>query len=110
MPDIRDLVLFVLTLGNAVANVALWLRKPGEDAGQQVQTLRTETREVTGELRGRLGVMEERVRHLPDADEVMELKSQLSGIRERLSGLDDTAKNTRAAVQRIEDFLRHHSK
>jgi ElaB/YqjD/DUF883 family membrane-anchored ribosome-binding protein len=110
MPDIRDLVLFALTLGNLVANIALWLRKPGEDAGQAVQTLRSETRESISSLRGRADVMEERVKHMPTTDELTELEGQFSAIRERLVGLDDTTKNTRAAVQRIEDYLRRSGK
>lgn len=83
------------TVVQTLAIVALWLRKPGENA-----------REAVAQLRGRVDVIEERVKHMPTSEELRELEGQLSGIRERLSGLDDTAKNTRAAVQRIEDFLR----
>jgi ElaB/YqjD/DUF883 family membrane-anchored ribosome-binding protein len=102
-----SVILFLLTIANVVANIALWLRKPGEDAGQAVNGLRTEVRETIAGVKGRVDVMEERVRHMPTSEELRELEGQLSGIRERLTGLDDTAKNTRAAVQRIEDFLRH---
>lgn len=99
-------VLFALTILNAVVSAVLWMRKPGEDAGQAVSGLRTEVREAIAGVKGRVDVMEERVRHMPTSEELRELEGQLSGIRERLTGLDDTAKNTRAAVQRIEDFLR----
>lgn len=110
MPDIQTAILFALTIMNAAANVALWLRKPGEDAGQAVQTLRTEVREALGRQGATLGVLEERVRHLPDGDELAAMKAELAGIRERLGGMGDVVTNTRAAVQRIEDFLRQHSK
>lgn len=96
----------LLALANTVGVVALWLRKPGEAAGEQVQALRNAVNEALALLKGRVDVIEERVRHMPTSEELRELEGQLSGIRERLSGLDDTAKNTRAAVQRIEDFLR----
>jgi ElaB/YqjD/DUF883 family membrane-anchored ribosome-binding protein len=105
-PEIAYLSI-ALHAGQAVALVVLWLRKPGESAGEEVQRLRSQTNESIALLKGRLDVIEERVRHMPTSEELRELEGQLSGIRERLAGLDDTAKNTRAAVQRIEDFLRH---
>lgn len=91
-----------------LAIAALWLRKPGEDAGAAVAALRGEAREAIAGTRGRLDVLEERVSHMPTSEEFHEVKGQLDGIRERLMGLDDTAKTTRSTVQRIEDFLREN--
>ena len=84
----------VLTLS---MGAVMWLRKPGEDAGAKVIA-----------LNGRVDVMEERVKHMPTAEKLSELESEVSGIGAQLRGIEDTAKTTRATVQRIEDFLREN--
>lgn len=86
-----------LDVAQTLAVVVLWLRKPGEDAGAKVIA-----------LNGRVDVMEERVRHMPTAEKLSELESEVSGIGAQLRGIEDTAKTTRATVQRIEDFLREN--
>lgn len=92
--DLSDWRLW-LAVGQTLAIVGLWLRKPGESAGEAV-TL----------LRGRVDVMEERMKHMPTTTELAELLTQLAAIRERLNGFADMAENTRKLVHRIEDFLR----
>ena len=88
---------FWLDVAQTLAVVVLWLRKPGEDAGAKVIA-----------LNGRVDVMEERVKHMPTAEKLSELESEVSGIGAQLRGIEDTAKTTRATVQRIEDFLREN--
>lgn len=91
-------------LAQTLAVVALWLRKPGEDASQKV----VELSQQATKLNGRVDVMEERVKHMPTAAKLSELESEVSGISAQLAGIEDTAKTTRATVQRIEDFLREN--
>ncbi len=88
---------FWLDVAQMVAIAALWLRKPGEDATARV-----------GKLEGQLQVIEERIRHMPTADELTELEGTVKSIAAQLDAMQDNVKNTRAAVQRIEDFLRNN--
>lgn len=74
---------------------ALWLRKPGEQAGEKVVA-----------MEARVGVIEERIRHMPTADELTELEGTVKAIDAKLGGMDDAVKTTRSAVVRIEEFLR----
>lgn len=89
-----------------IGMVALWLRRPGEDASSAVASLKADTSQSVTDLRGRIDVLSERVRHMPSSEELASLRGEMHGIRERLGGLEDTAKTTRSTVQRIEDFLR----
>lgn len=97
-----------LDIAQTVAVVVLWLRKPGEDAKSELATLREGTKRAQGELASRVGIVEERLRHMPTTEQLRELEAELSGIKARLEGLDDVAKTTRNTVQRIEDFLREN--
>lgn len=78
-----------------LALLLLWVRKPGENALQ-----------VLPNLDSRLQVLEERVRHMPTADELTELEGTVKAIQAQLGGMQETAKATREAVTRIEIFLR----
>lgn len=75
----------------------LWLRKPGEDAKGELE-----------KLSAKLSVFEERIKHMPTLDELTALEGNFKAIAAKLEHMEDTVKNTRAGVQRIEDFLRAH--
>jgi hypothetical protein len=102
-----SLVLFVLTLGNTLAAVLLWLRKPGQDASAEIVKFKTSVAETDGVLKGRLDVLEERVKHMPTSDELREVEGQLGAMRAQIGGVVDTVQSTRSAVIRIEEFLRN---
>lgn len=84
----------VISVGNVLATVALWLRKPGTDAADAVSG-----------LAGRLDVLEERVKHMPTEDDMQEVRDALSDVRERLAAVEAHTGATRAATARIEEFL-----
>lgn len=92
--DFLDLE-FLLSVGQTIAIVLLWLRKPGQDAMQRVEY-----------VDGRVDVIEERLKHMPSTDDLTELEGTVRAISAQIGGMEDTVKTTRNTVQRIEDFLR----
>lgn len=104
------LVLFAITVINSIANFLLWLRKPGQDAGAAIAAFRTAVAETDGVLKGRLDVLEERVKHMPTSDELREVEGQLGAIKAEMGGIRDTVQSTRAGVVRIEEFLRNEKR
>ena len=91
--DLNDAPL-VISVGNVLATVALWLRKPGTDAAEA----------VTG-LANRLDVLEERVAHMPTEGDLQNVLAAMANVRERLAAVEAHTEATRAATARIERFL-----
>lgn len=73
----------------------LWLRKPGEDAKQDLEKLRAD-----------LKVFEERIKHMPTINELTALEGKVNAIARGVEHLEGSIKSTNSGVQRIEDFLR----
>lgn len=96
---------FWLSLAQSVAIVLLWLRRPGEDASRELAGFRAAQVESASAMRGRLDVVEERLRHMPTSEEVRELEGKLSAIKAELGGLKESVSATRNGVSRIEQFL-----
>jgi hypothetical protein len=101
---------FWLSLVQSVAIVLLWLRQPGEDAGRDIEKFRVQQVETSNLIKGRVDVLEERVRHMPTTDEVRELEGQMHGIKAELGVLKDAVAATRGGVSRIEHFLLSESR
>lgn len=97
---------FWLQVVQVLAIVALWLRKPGQDAAEQLVQFKANVAEADGVLKGRLDVLEERVRHMPTTEELREVEGQLGAIKAEMGGLKDAVQSTRNGVIRIEEFLR----
>jgi predicted nucleic acid-binding Zn-ribbon protein len=75
--------------------IALWLRRPGEDAGRRVDAIER-----------KVDVIDERIKHMPTGDELTDLEGTVKEIRARMDGLQENVRGTREAVTRIENFLR----
>lgn len=88
---------FFLDVAQTVAVVALWLRKPGQDAAQSVAT-----------LKGRVDVLEERINHMPNSDELSALEGDVKSIKALLLGQAESQVTMRKSVSRIEDYLLNH--
>jgi len=87
---------FWLDVIQMVAIVALWLRKPGEDAGRALER-----------LTNRVDVLDERLKHMPSSEELAELEGNVLAIKATLQGMQETQQTTRATVTRIEQYLLH---
>lgn len=86
---------FLLDLAQTVIIVILWLRKPGTDAAAAVTAMRE-----------RLGLVEERIKHMPTSEELAELEGSVRTINERTAGMSESMNVMRNQLSRIDDFLR----
>jgi len=86
-----------LDLVQTVLIAVLWMRKPGQDAAARVQR-----------LEGRMDVVDERLRHIPETQMLYDLSGRLTTALAHIDGLRDAVTQTRGSVTRIEEFLRHN--
>jgi hypothetical protein len=104
-PELKDWFNLIQWLITGLLAVAVWLRKPGEDAGQAVSALR---RELVDELAGmshRLTVVEEQAKHVPTRADVAELEGSIKAISMQASGLAEAISTMRVQLNRIEAYL-----
>lgn len=85
--------------------LVVWLRKPGEAAGDAVQALRDEHASAIGDHAQRLTQIETHMKHMPDEGEFRKLEGQVNEVAQRVHGIQDSMANIRISLQRIEDFL-----
>lgn len=97
-----DLIQWGLT--GALA-VFVWLRKPGEDAGEAVTALRREVSKQLNGLSHRMIVVEERIKHVPTSDELAELEGTVRLISSQISGQGESMQTMRVQLNRIEGYL-----
>lgn len=99
---------FWLGVINTLAVLALWLRRPGEDATKALEAHRTATTEAMGAMKGRVDVLEERVRHVATSEELVQLEGEVRSLKAGIDGITSQLGGVRSAVARIEDFLLKH--
>jgi predicted nucleic acid-binding Zn-ribbon protein len=92
--DPKDFFIVGMAVLSNVIAISAWLRKPGEDAMQSVQALRE-----------RLGTLEERVRHMPNSDELTALEGSLMAVQAQIAALMASISTQAASLQRIENYL-----
>lgn len=97
-----DLLQWLVT-GLIAATV--WLRKPGEDAGEAVSLLRKELSKQLSGLIHRLIVVEERIKHSPSSEELAELEGTVKTISAQLLSQSESNAVMRAQLTRIESYL-----
>lgn len=103
----------VLVLWNIALTSAVWLRKPGEDAGKAVGALREQAKAEASELSGKFGkldsdvrVMQETLKHLPTRHEVNELSSGMAAVKADNRAQTDLLRTVQQQLNRIDDYLR----
>lgn len=79
-----DLAQWAITI---IVAIAVWVRKPGEGAVQQIEELQREVHAELAQVRGDYIRLEEQVRHLPTEREFRELSGQIGAQTEALNGL-----------------------
>lgn len=82
-----SIVNVVMWIVLGAAQVATWLRKPGDDASKAI-----------GEITSRVGILEERMRHVPSADELAQLGGTLTAVEGQLRAVAER-------LGRIETYL-----
>lgn len=88
-----------LVLWNIGLTTALWLRKPGEDAGKAVTKLDSDMR-----------VMQETLKHLPTRHEVNELSAGMAAVKADNRAQTDMLRVVQRQLNSIEDWLRNQTK
>ena len=107
---------FALSVYTLMLGIVVWLRKPGEAAGEAVNKLRDDVmRELrhlgdrmsgeVADLRSLQDKLEERVEHMPDLAKVEEVAGDVKEVRAKIDGLVDTQRNQTRVLDRIETFL-----
>lgn len=92
--DMKDALPIGLALIAQATALAAWLRKPGEDARN----------DVSG-LNGRLIALEERTKHMPDSEELAKLEGMVKQVDERTAGLAEAITSIRQSQARVEQYL-----
>lgn len=107
---------FGLSVYGLVLGIVVWMRRPGEEAGQAVAKLREDVmRELrsmgdrmsseVSDLRSVQDTLEERVLHMPGRDEVVEVAGDVKAIKAELKHLVSTQITQSSTLNRIETFL-----
>ncbi len=104
-PTFKDWLLVANLLLSGLLSIAVWLRKPGEDAGKAVDVLRREMAEEFADLGHRVTVVEERIKHVPTTSELAELDGTVRAISMQNAGLAEAIGTMRSQLSRIEAFL-----
>lgn len=94
-----------IVLWNLGLTAALWLRKPGTDAGKAVNELREDMDEKLKHQGSQITEMRAHMQHMPTNDELLELEGTVKEISERTAGLQRNMDAVRASLTRIEDYL-----
>lgn len=89
----------LLQVANAVGLVVLWLRKPGEDAGQKAEAVGS-----------RVNLLEERLKHMPTSDELTELEGTVKEVKATLEAMKEQQELARRTLARIEDYLLNNAR
>lgn len=82
-------------------SLATWLRRPGEEATRAAQSA-AQSAEL---LRGRVDVLEERLKHMPSLVELSRVEGTVRSIQATLQGMNELQAAVRATVTRIESYL-----
>ena len=108
-----DLAQWAVTLALALF---VWLRKPGEDAGDAVRKLRDEISDALNALRlshasaisdhaQRLVQVETHIHHMPDDNDFRAMESRVAELSAGVRNLTESLAPIRQQLSRIEEFL-----
>lgn len=113
MPEIelwRNAINILQTLGLLAVGVVMWLRKPGEQAGQDLVALRNEMLELHAGNASRVDTLEERIRHMPNSEQLAHLEGTVRTISAQNAAQSDRLTIMTTQLTRIENFLLHDAK
>ena len=105
LEQIRNGLVIVHTLALIAIGITLWLRKPGEDAGAAVVALRTEVLGLHAAMNTRQATLEERLRHMPDSEELTDLKGKVNTIAAQNTAQSERLSVMTTQLTRIENYL-----
>jgi len=103
--EIKTWATVALVLWNVLLTVALWLRKPGEDAGQAVADLRTAHGREIADVRNDVTQIQTQLEHTATKEDLADLAGTVKQINERTVQMAESSRSTSATVSRIENYL-----
>ena len=105
LEQIRNALVIVHTLAIIAIAVVIWLRKPGEDANAAVVALRNEVLGLHAAMNTRQATMEERLRHMPNSEELAELEGTVKTIASQNANQSERLAVMTNQLNRIENYL-----
>jgi predicted nucleic acid-binding Zn-ribbon protein len=102
-----DAFLVVLT---GINTAVVWLRRPGEEAKQSIQSLGHRIDDELGELTSRLAVVEQRMAHMPTDEELATLRGDVQQVKAVVEGQRDLLKRVEHQQTLILEQLLQRSK
>ena len=102
---IQDWLQFAIVLWNTGLTAAIWLRKPGTDAGMAVDRMRTDIDLRINNVVTQISEIRSHMTHMPNSEELAELEGTVKQIHERTSALGESMATVRSSLARIEDYL-----
>lgn len=106
--DIKAWLPALLFLWNIALTLVAVLRKPGEAAGVAVAELRAEHSRELQEIKQSLVAVQTEIEHMPNSEELANLRGTVMQIDERTASLSEQIKSVAATTQRIENWLLNH--
>lgn len=103
--DLKTYITIALALWNAALTIAIWLRKPGEDAGAAVDTLRRAHGAELAAVNNRLVSIETDMKHMPTSEELAQLEGMVGTVNERTKGMAEHMARVTVQLNRIETYL-----
>ena len=103
--DLKTYTTVALALWNAGLTIAMWLRKPGQDAGAAVAKLRAEHGGELAAVNLQLVQIKTELKHMPNREEMAQLEGTVSMIDERTKGMAENMARVSVQLNRIETYL-----
>jgi TolA-binding protein len=83
----------------------LWIRRPGQEAGDEAKRLKGHVVQMQRDITQRLTILEERWQHVPTRVEIARLEGDIKALQMQMQAQDDTLMSIRAQLTRIEQYL-----
>jgi hypothetical protein len=94
----------ILALWNIALTVAIWLRKPGEEAKTALNSVTTKIAKVDSDVR----VMQETLKHMPTREEVSQLSRDMATVKADNHAQTEMLRGMNTQLMRMDDYLRKH--
>lgn len=103
--DIKAWIPALLFLWNVCLTIGHFLRKPGEDAGAAVESLRAEHGAELAAIKSDVVAIKTELKHMPTSEELAELEGTVKQINARTEGMAENMSTVRSQLNRIENYL-----
>jgi predicted nucleic acid-binding Zn-ribbon protein len=92
-------------LATGVMAFVMWMRKPGEDAGKSIDSLKGEVSSMMNAQSERISRIEEQLKHIPTNDELQRLDGSLREANARIESIGHGQQRLLNQMDLIQRFL-----